>query len=236
MDDENLLRRLATLERSAALGAIVGGLAHEWNNIFGRMMGFAELALEEDLSEDLREYLTEVRDAVTQATELSSWLGRFSRRRDVFERTTMLGTAVDKALLLVRPELKADGVRVERSADGPWDAVVRGDEILLAQAFVQMALVRRAVSDAAQLTLTFTIAVDGSDVVLRLAGSVPPSGDLAARLDVQLRTDGSAEPCRTARERLRDFSLLVPRAIAQFHDGDLLVDGSDVVVRLPRGE
>lgn len=232
-EDEGRLRdEAAWLERNALLGLVVGGLAHELNNIFGRILGFSELALEEEISEEVRESLVEVRDSVLEATEYSRWLGRFSQRRRTAVETVDVAAVLQGLSLTLTPELKAAGATLATTVP-PGEALgVLADPVLVVEALASSCLLRlRAVADAATLRVAVRPEVDEVAFVVDASGTTPSPGVLEALFEPAPR-DGSGTVLRQVLARMR---LLVPRAVARSFNGELAVEGDGrLVLTLPR--
>lgn len=231
-EDEGRLRdEAAWLERNALLGLVVGGLAHELNNIFGRILGFSELALEEEISEEVRESLVEVRDSVLEATEYSRWLGRFSQRRRAAAETVDVAAVLEGLSLTLTPELKASGATLGVEAPGESLAVL-ADTVLVVEALAAACLLRfRASSDAGSVTVAVRAQDDRVLFVVDASGTVPPPGVLEGLFEPALR-DGGGTALRQVLARMR---LLVPRAVARGFGGELAAEGPGrLVLSLPR--
>jgi PAS domain S-box-containing protein len=69
-------------QRMEALGLLAAGVAHDFNNVLTAILGYTDLASEEDLEVALRKhYLDEVRAAADRAVDLSRQLLAFSRKQ-----------------------------------------------------------------------------------------------------------------------------------------------------------
>lgn len=106
-------RRMRELERLEGLGALAGGIAHEFNNLLTAMMGSAELVLDQLAADDARRrQLERILDAGARAARLceemiaSAGPGAFEVRR------LHLSDLVHHTLRLLQPSTPAR-VRVE---------------------------------------------------------------------------------------------------------------------------
>jgi signal transduction histidine kinase len=92
-------------ERLQTVGQLTSGIAHEFRNLLGIIIGYAEMAedVSEDLDPDLRRVLSEIRAAAERAVHLTSDLLRFSRRARTRPEAIDLDTLVSdmKDLLTV---------------------------------------------------------------------------------------------------------------------------------------
>jgi len=74
--------KLRHAQRMDALGKLTGGIAHDYNNMLGIILGYAEI-LEESVKEDpkLSEYAYEIRHAGERGAQLTKRLLNFSRNK-----------------------------------------------------------------------------------------------------------------------------------------------------------
>lgn len=73
--------QLRQSERMQAMGLLAGGVAHDFNNYLTVILNFADLALESQPPEEIRQMLAEIRKAGLLASEMSRHMIDFSRRQ-----------------------------------------------------------------------------------------------------------------------------------------------------------
>ncbi|MEA2733105.1 MAG: hypothetical protein QOF70_7580 [Acetobacteraceae bacterium] len=100
--------RLHQARRLETVGALASGIAHNFNNIIGAILGYTEMAVEMNVS-DNRGYsvLNEIHRAGERARELVDQILTFSRRRDVHHSPVSIHTLVAEATSLLRASLRA---------------------------------------------------------------------------------------------------------------------------------
>jgi two-component system cell cycle sensor histidine kinase/response regulator CckA len=97
---EDELRQAQKME---AVGHLAGGIAHEFNNYLGIIMGYSDLLEEEEVqSESLRLGLAEIRDATQKASSLTRQLLAFSRKQFIEPSVLDLNASVWDAHKLLR--------------------------------------------------------------------------------------------------------------------------------------
>ena len=113
---ENQLRAAQKYE---AIGQLAGGVAHDFNNVIGAVMGWAELALE-DTPKDARIYghLVKIRDQAERAAGLTRQLLAFARRQVLEQRNVDLNGVVRDVLSLLEKVIGKDiEIRTALAAD-----------------------------------------------------------------------------------------------------------------------
>jgi two-component system, cell cycle sensor histidine kinase and response regulator CckA len=93
---ERLQDQLAQAQKMESVGRLAGGVAHDFNNMLGAILGNAELALDE-MPEDstLREYLEEILTCAKRSADLTRQLLAFARRQTVMPKEIDLNAAMD---------------------------------------------------------------------------------------------------------------------------------------------
>jgi signal transduction histidine kinase len=99
-------------EKMAAVGLLAAGVAHEFNNLLAGIQGYADLARMDPTQMD--EFADAVSGQCRRAAGLVRDLLSFSRKRGGEPGRVDVGEAVDQVLRLVRKELAARNIEVER--------------------------------------------------------------------------------------------------------------------------
>ncbi|HWA79703.1 MAG TPA: two-component system VirA-like sensor kinase [Acetobacteraceae bacterium] len=131
-DKELLETRLQQARRMEIIGALASGVAHNFNNIIGAILGYAEMA-EAQLPSDGRiaRNFEEIRRAGQRARELVGQILTFGRRRDVHREPVSVGAAVTEAASLLRASLPPGTALIIHET--PPEAVVLAEPVQLQQ-------------------------------------------------------------------------------------------------------
>lgn len=141
---ETLLRQTQTeliqAGKLAALGQMSAALSHEFNQPLAAVKSFARNAtayLDRNEPEKVRQNVSMIDDMVDRLSAISTHLRNFARRPGERTEPILLNRAIDGALAIVEPKMRAAGCRVDRQdmAGALW---VLGGQVRLQQVFVNL--------------------------------------------------------------------------------------------------
>jgi two-component system, cell cycle sensor histidine kinase and response regulator CckA len=169
---EEALRQASKME---ALGALAGGLAHDFNNQLHAVSGFAHfIARDTGLSAAARQDLMEIQKTIERMASLTRQLLAFARQQVLSLETLDLNTAIDDTLPMLR-RLIGSSLTINSSlAQGPkW---VRVDRAQLVQVLLNLVInARDAMPAGGELHIrTETLELSPGQMVDRVGTPVEP--------------------------------------------------------------
>jgi signal transduction histidine kinase len=242
-DRATLAIRLERARRMQMIGSLASGIAHNFNNIIGAILGYSEM-VEPQLVPGSKsaQQVDEIRRAAERGRDLIDNILTFGRRRDAPVQSVWVRTLFDESASLLRASLPAS---VDLSvADVPPDIAVSGEPAQLQQIILNLC------TNAAQAIEgrgSIRVAAEPKDVTAPLAlshGQLTPGRFVCLSVaDTGRGFDESVaqrlfEPFFTTRKAGTGLGLATVHEIIRDHDGAMNVQskpghGSRFEVWLP---
>jgi two-component system sensor histidine kinase EvgS len=120
-EKEKLQAQLAQAQKMESVGRLAGGVAHDFNNMLGVIIGHAEMALEQvDPAQSLHADLEQIRQAAQRSADLTRQLLAFARRQTVAPRVLNLNDTISGMLRMLRRLIGEDIDLTWIPQDGLW--------------------------------------------------------------------------------------------------------------------
>jgi signal transduction histidine kinase len=167
---------LVQQERTNAFGVMASGVAHDFNNILGIALGFAELLLSggDELSADERRHFTEtIISAAQDGARMVNRLREFHRdpENELWERVD-LDQLVEQAIQLTRPkwlsQAQRRGAAIEVTADVQPVPFIKGLGAELREMLTNL-IFNAADAITGEGTITVRTRADGNQVLVEVA-------------------------------------------------------------------
>jgi PAS domain S-box-containing protein len=105
---KHLEEQLVQAQKMQAVGQLAGGVAHDFNNLLTIIDGQVEIILHNTANEDLRERLSQVKQATDRAAMLTRQLLAFSRRQVLRAKVVDLNHVIGHLIGLLKRLIKED--------------------------------------------------------------------------------------------------------------------------------
>jgi PAS domain S-box-containing protein len=153
-EKESLQQQLVQSQKMESVGRLAGGVAHDFNNMLGVIIGYAEMAAAAlDAGNPLQKNLGEIIRAARHSAELTGQLLAFARRQDVSPQVLNLNGIVESTLNMLR-RLVGEDIDLEWDPDPSlWN--VKIDPTQVNQILANLAANSRdAISGVGSLTIS----------------------------------------------------------------------------------
>jgi signal transduction histidine kinase len=129
--------RLERARRMQMVGSLASGIAHNFNNIIGAILGYSEMA-EPQLTRGTKpaQHIEEIRRAAERGRDLVDNILSFGRRTDGRARSVQMRTLLKEAASLLRASLPADVELIIEEV--PTDVAVLGEPAQLQQVILNL--------------------------------------------------------------------------------------------------
>ena len=152
-DREILQAQLIQSQKMESVGRLAGGVAHDFNNMLGVILGNVEFLLDEvDCASPLHEDLMEIRKATERSTDLTRKLLAFARKQPMAPEVIDLNETVKGMLKMLRRIIGEDIECVWLSGEDLWPVKMDPSQIdqILANLCVNA---RDAITDVGKITI-----------------------------------------------------------------------------------
>lgn len=154
---ERLEARLQQAHRMETIGAFASGIAHNFNNIVGAILGYAEMAENQvAVAAPAARYVEEIRRAGERARVLAEEILTFGRTRATWRQTVVVAALVGEAASLLRASLSP---AIELAVPAVDDSLVTwGDPAQLQQVMLNLGInAARAVEERGRVVLDVAV-------------------------------------------------------------------------------
>ncbi|WP_020586887.1 PAS domain S-box protein [Desulfobacter curvatus] len=150
---EKLQKQLNQAQKMEAVGRLAGGVAHDFNNMLGVILGYVELAFEKiDPDQELYADFEEIQKAAERSADLTKQLLTFARKQVIAPEVLDLNDAVDSMLKMLRRLIGENIELLWLPADELWPVKIDPSQInqILANLCVNA---RDAIAGVGKLTI-----------------------------------------------------------------------------------
>jgi signal transduction histidine kinase/CheY-like chemotaxis protein len=219
-----LTMRLERARRMQMVGSLASGIAHNFNNIIGAILGYSEM-IEPQLAQGTKpaQHIDEIRRAAERGRDLVDNILTFGRRSDAHVRAVQVRALLQEAAAFLRASLPSN---IELFLeDVPNDVTVSGEPAQLQQVILNLCTnAAQAMEGGGQIRVTATLE-DVIDLPQVSEGELPPGryvclsvSDTGCGFDERIARR-MFEPFFTTRLAGTGLGLATVREIVRDHDG-----------------
>jgi PAS domain S-box-containing protein len=153
IEREKLLAQLIQAQKMESVGRLAGGVAHDFNNMLGVILGYTELAMEKVPPLDpLHADLEEIQTAAQRSADLTRQLLAFASKQTVAPKTLDLNDTVERMLKILRRLIGENITLAWKPGHGLWS--IRMDPTQIDQMLANLCVnARDAISGAGKVTI-----------------------------------------------------------------------------------
>ncbi len=165
--------QLQQAQKMEAVGRLTGGVAHDFNNILGVIIGYAEMVLEEvDSTDNLHDPLEKILDAAEHSADIVRQLLAFSRKQTISPKIIDLNKAV-LGMLKMLHRLIGEDIELSWIPD-PEELLIKMDPVQIDQILANLCVnAKDAISGAGKIVIETTRATFDEDYCLQHIGFHP---------------------------------------------------------------
>jgi PAS domain S-box-containing protein len=152
-EKEKLQAQLLQAQKMESVGRLAGGVAHDFNNMLGVILGHAELALERtEENSDLGSDLKEIQTAAQRSADLTKQLLTFARKQIIEPKLLNLNRTVKQMITMLQRLIGEDIDLIWKPAESLWSVKMDPSQIdqILANLCVNA---RDAIAGVGKLTI-----------------------------------------------------------------------------------
>ncbi len=165
-EKERLQAQLLQSQKMESIGRLAGGVAHDFNNMLGAILGYTELAMDRlDPSNPLMDDLKQIRSAAKRSADLTRQLLAFARKQTVTPKPLNPNKVVEGMLKMLR-RLIGENITLD------WYPSNKISSILMDPSQMDQILVNLCVNAKDAIEGTGTVAIKTSEATLTEADSM----------------------------------------------------------------
>lgn len=235
-------RALVVSERAAAVGTLVSGIAHRFNNINVGILGYADLLLSHpEMDEAHRKKLERIREAALQGRDITGQLLALAQGSSSERHPTSVNEVVADMVNMLRHTLEADNIVIDMQQDETprlWLDRSELSQVILAL----LTNAQHAVMGQEKRHIAIEVCVEDAHVCVHISdtGCGIAPGDLDRIFMPFYTTKGEHAPSTSVQVRVKGagLGLSVADAIVRQYSGSITVDsepghGSTFTLWLP---
>jgi len=151
--------------KMASLGTLSSGIAHEFNNILGALIGHVSLALEKKDPKEMEEALQIALMASERACDIVSRLQDFAKKREGEHELYNVNEAITNTIKLIERDFLSNNIKIEKKLS--IKALVRGSQSQMEQVILNLLINSRHAMPAGG-TIKLSSSISDGRVTIRI--------------------------------------------------------------------
>lgn len=173
-EKRQIRERLKQSEKMDSLGQLAGGVAHDFNNFLGGIIGSAELLQEELAEQEIPlSFVSMILNAADKAADLSRKLLTFARKEMTLKVPVDINTIIEDMIAILRHTI--DRRIIIKTDFDPQNPRIRGDVSQIQTALLNLAInARDAMPDGGEISITSGVLYLDEEYCLRHTYQITP--------------------------------------------------------------
>jgi PAS domain S-box-containing protein len=165
-EHKRMEEQLAVTDRLSSIGELAAGIAHELNNPLTSVIGFSQLLLDKDVSDDVREDIKIIYREAQRSAEVVKNLLTFARKQAPVKQPVNINSVIEKVLELRAYEQRVNNIRVNTQF-APNLPEIMADYFQLQQVFLNIVINAEYFMIEAHKRGTLTITTERTGEIIR---------------------------------------------------------------------
>ena len=163
VEREKLHSQLNHVQKMESVGRLAGGVAHDFNNMLGVILGYAEMAMDKiDNNHPIFNNLKEIHNAGLRSADITRQLLAFARKQTIAPKVIDLNPSIEGILKMLRRLIGEDVALVWKPGNDLW--TVKVDSSQLDQILANLCVnAQDAISDVGTITIETSNFVFGEE-------------------------------------------------------------------------
>ncbi|MBL4584256.1 MAG: PAS domain S-box protein [Pseudomonadales bacterium] len=144
--------QLQQVRKMQALGKLTGGIAHDYNNMLGVVLGYVDLLQEKEIDEDVARYVDQIKKAGQRGASLTNKLLAFSRQKSTESEAVLINTLIEDEREMLEKTLTPRITLITKMQENLW--LTWADQGEFEDALLNLSInAMHAIEGAGELTL-----------------------------------------------------------------------------------